>query len=131
MNISNKFAVLGIVTGCISLAALYVIVIYAVGPNSVSVTGQVFADGTVIYESDRNFSHNIAQIAFAMPLVSLIFGAISLLKKEKPTLAFGAFCFGLSPVLVYTLGVFFTFMIYFGITLPIAGLHVIKKIKET
>lgn len=131
MNNSNIFAIVGVVIGCVSLAGLYIIEVYDLSPNSVSGTGQLYADGTVTYESNRSFLHSIPQIAFAAPFLSLIFGAISLMKKEKVTLSIGAFCFGFSPVMTYILGIFLTSMIFFGITFPVAGLYVFNKFKET
>lgn len=123
----SGFGKAGVALGLVCLATLFVIETFGPGSYSGGGSGSVMADGTVIMNSSQPVLPLVAQTAFFMLLVSLVFGAIAVFRKENIYLAVGAFCLGLAPILIYTVGVFFSSLVYFGISLPVLGIAAFKS----
>jgi hypothetical protein len=129
---SAKFGIAGNVIGCLCLATLYLIEMY--GPNSYSGSwsGMLRADGTVVeLVSIQPVLPRIAQAAFFLFAAALVLGVVAVFRKENIFIALGAFCFGLTPIIIYTLGVFFASMLYFGIALPAFALYAFNRFGKT
>tara|TARA_R110002167_G_scaffold30424_7_gene100626 strand:- start:21906 stop:22166 length:261 start_codon:yes stop_codon:yes gene_type:complete len=72
----------------------------------------------------------IAKTAFATLLVPLILGAVGIVRKENTYFILGSFFLGLAPILIYTTGVVFSSLIYFGISLLTIAMYALKKTKR-
>jgi hypothetical protein len=90
------------------------------------------ADGTVVViASSQPMLPRIAQTAFFAFSIPLVLGVVAVFRKENIYWAVGSFCLGLAPILIYTVGVFFSSMVYFGISLPAFGIYAFKRTKKT
>lgn len=113
------------------MATLYSIEIYGPGSYSSSSSGMLMADGSVVVlTSSSPLLPRIAQAAFFAFVVPLVCGAIGVFRKENIYLALGSFALGLAPIPVYTLGVFFSALIYFGISLPAFAMHAFNRTRK-
>jgi hypothetical protein len=92
----------------------------------------LMADGSgIVISSSQPIIPRIAQAAFIAFLIPLIFGAVAVFRKENTYFALGSFCLGLAPILIYTVGVFVSSMIYFGTSLSVLGVYAFNRARET
>lgn len=128
---SSPLAKAGILIGVICLVLLYCIAAY--GPSSYrsSGSGTVHSDGTVAYlVQSRPLLPTLARTAFYGFGIPLLFGIASLLRRESTLPGIGALAYGLAPVLIFTVGTFFTAMLYFSVTLPVVAIRLWRKAKS-
>lgn len=127
-----RFSGVGVAAGLLCVATLYLIEIYGPGSYSSSGSGVLMADGTVVViASNQPMLPRIAQAAFFAFSIPLVLGVVAVFRKENIYWAVGSFCLGLAPILIYTVGVFFSSMVYFGISLPAFGIYAFKRMKKT
>lgn len=120
----------GIVIGAICLATLYGIEMY--GPNSYTTSGSVgIGDGEFYSETSTPLLPQIARVAFYMFIVPLILSAVSFTRRETKLVSWGALVVGLSPLLLYTIGIITTAVVLFIIGLPTFGVLVKRRYAET
>ena len=128
-RMSFRFGSTGIAAGFICLATLYLIEMYGPGSYSSSGSGTLAVDGTfTITTSSASILPQIAQAAFIAFLLPLICGVVAIFRKENIYVALGSFCYGLAPIPIYTIGIFFTSIFFFGVTVPVFGIYVFNKL---
>jgi hypothetical protein len=128
-NKSYRIGLAGIVLGIVCLATLYLIGVYGPGSYSSSSSGSISADGTILNMTVTRSSElpRVALTAFYLLFASLLAGIVSGLRKERPIATWGALAFGLTPVLLMTVGVILTTWVYFGILLPAVAVMLLRR----
>lgn len=124
------FSGVGVSTGLFCLATLFLIEMFGPGSYSSSGSAELMANGTMhAISSTSSILPLIARTAFASLLVPLILGAVGIVRKENTYFILGSFFLGLAPVLIYTTGVVFSSLIYFGVSLSALGIYTLTRTK--
>lgn len=122
------FSGFGVSTGLLCLATLFLIEMFGPGSYSSSGSAQLMANGTMrVISSTSSIVPLIAKTAFAALLVPLILGAVGIVRKENTYFILGSFFLGLAPILIYSTGVVFSSLIYFGISLSALGIYALTR----
>lgn len=125
------FSGVGVSTGLLCLATLFLIEMFGPGSYSSSGSADLMANGTMfVSTTTSSILPLIAKTAFATLLVPLILGAVGIVRKENTYFILGSFFLGLAPILIYTTGVVFSSLIYFGISLLTIAMYALKKTKR-
>lgn len=131
-NKSHRIGLAGILLGIVCLATLYLIEVYGPGYYSGSGSGSIYADGSVRNVTVTRSSPlpRVALTAFYLLFVSLLAAIVSGVRKEQPIVTWGALAFGLTPVLLMTVGVILTTWVYFGVLLPAAAVMLMRSFRK-
>jgi len=122
------FSGVGVSIGLLCLATLFLIEMFGPGSYSSSGSAELMANGTMhVISSTSSILPLIARTAFATLLVPLILGAVGIVRKENTYFILGSFFLGLAPVLIYSIGVVFSSLIYFGISLSALGIYALTS----
>ena len=122
------FSGVGVSTGLLCLATLFLIEMFGPGANSSSGSADLMANGAMLVSTGTSsILPLIAKTAFATLLVPLILGAVGIVRKENIYFILGSFFLGLAPILIYTTGVVFSSLIYFGISLSALGIYALTR----
>ena len=122
------FSGAGVTTGLLCLATLFLIEMFGPGSYSSSGSAELMANGGIhVISSTSSILPLIARTAFATLLVPLILGAVGILRKENTYFILWSFFLGLAPVLIYSTGVVFSSLIYFGVSLSALGIYALTR----
>ena len=125
----SKFGIgaTGVTLGALCIAFIFAIEVYGPGSYTTTGSGALYADGTIIREITRPLLPQIARAAFYACFICILFGIASFIRREAFFVSLGAVAFGIAPVLMYALGIIFTFSWYFGLALLIAGIGLYRR----
>ncbi|OFE13439.1 hypothetical protein PHACT_10060 [Pseudohongiella acticola] len=125
-NAKFGFGATGVIFGALCVALIWAIEVYGPGSNTATGSGALYADGAVVMEVERPLLPLIARAAFYTCLVSTLFGTASIMRREALSVSLGAIAFGIAPILIYTQGIVFAFVLYNGLMVLIAGFELYR-----
>jgi len=116
------FGTAGIIISFLCLVVLCGIELYGPGSYTSTGSGQLYADGTiVVIQESLPVLPRIARAAFYLCFLSLPLGIMSYVRKEAIIVSAGAMVFGIAPILVYTVGVTTSLLLYSSVLVLIVG----------
>ena len=126
------FSAVGVVVGLLCIAILFCIDVFGPSSYSGSGSGRLMADGTVVVlTSNQPLLPLVARVAFFAFLVPLVCGVAGVFRKEHTLLVLASVALGLAPILIYTLGVLLSSLLYFAVGVPALVLWAFRRMAKT
>lgn len=122
-NTKFGFGATGVILGALCVVFIWAVEVYGPGSYTTAGSGILYTDGTVTMEVARPLLPGITRAAFYTCLVSTLFGIVSIVRREALSVSLGAIAFGIAPILMYTLGIIFSFVLYAGLVVLITGIE--------